>query len=139
MSVKKRARAAAGRRDSRRRKTASATSVRAYIDALPDWQKKLAARFDALVGREVPAVRRVIKWGLPFYGVAGRGWFVSCGGFPACVKVTFFRGGSLEPLPPAGKGRQLRGIDLEKGGGFDDRRMASWVRQAAALPGFGSS
>ena len=122
-----------------RRKSASATAVRAYIEALPEWQRRLARRFDALVGREVPGVQRVLKWGLPFYGVAGKGWFVSCGGFPTCVKVTFFQGASLEPLPPAGKGRQLRGIDLEKGGGFDDRRMTSWVRQAAALPGFGSS
>jgi hypothetical protein len=134
----KRTRRAVATRGGARRKPASATSVRAYIKALPEWQRELAARFDELVGREVPAVKRVIKWGLPFYGVAGRGWFVSCGGFPTCVKVTFFQGSKLEPLPPAGKGRQLRGIELEKGGALDDRRMASWVRQAAALPGFGS-
>ena len=75
---------------------------------------------------------------MPFYGVEGRGWFVSCGAFPVGMKVTFFQGASLDPLPPSGKGKQLRGIDIRSPGEFDGAPIASWIRQAAELPGFGS-
>ena len=116
-----------------------AASVRAYIAALPDWQRVLAARFDRLVRKVVPRSTNALIWGLPFYGVRRRGWFVSCGGFPTCVKFTFFKGASLRPLPPTGKGRQLRWLDVGRDDRFDEKRLASWIRQAAALPGFGSS
>ena len=112
--------------------------VRAYIAALPAGQRELAQRFDDVVAREVPDVQRVIKWGLPFYGVKGRGWFVSCGGFPTALKITFFQGVSLEPVPPSGKSKQLRSIDLRSREEFDEAPLAAWVRQAAKLPGFGS-
>jgi hypothetical protein len=75
---------------------------------------------------------------MPFYGVEGRGWFVSCGGFPTGLKITFFQGATLKPTPPSGKRKQLRGIDIRVPGEFDEARLASWVRQAAKLPGFGS-
>ena len=111
--------------------------VRAYIASLPPWQRKIARAFDALMAKEVPSVKRVIKWGLPFYGVKDQGWFVSCGGFAKSVKITFFQGGSLKPVPPAGTGRQLRAIDLESPAEFDGVQLASWIRQAAKLPGMG--
>lgn len=113
-------------------------AVRAYIASLPAWQREISNCFDDLVTRKVSKVRRVIKWGLPFYGVPGRGWFVSCGGFATAVKITFFQGVSLRPVPPSGNGKQLRSIDLRSRGELDAAPIASWVRQAAALPGFGS-
>ena len=112
--------------------------VRAYIASLPAWQRKLAQRFDHLVAREVTGVKRAIKWSLPFYGVKDQGWFVSCGAFANCVKITFFQGVSLQPVPPSGAGKQLRAIYLRTPDDFDGDQLASWVRQAAKLPGFGS-
>ena len=119
-------------------KAEGAAPVRAYIASLPAWKRQLARRFDDLAAREVPGVKRAIKWGMPFYGVRDRGWFVSCGAFAECMKVTFFQGASLEPILPSGKGKQLRGIDIRSPGEFDGARLSSWVRQAAKLPGFGS-
>ncbi len=115
-----------------------AAAVRAYIAALPREQRALAQRFDDLVARAVPGVLRVIKWSLPFYGVPGRGWFVSCGGFAKFVKITFFQGVALKPVPPSGSSKQVRSIDLRTSDEFDAAPIASWVRQAAKLPGFGS-
>ena len=141
MKARKSAKKTTGRSSSRAPGPAKAEGdapVRAYIASLPAGQCALARRFDALVAREVPGVRRAIKWGMPFYGVKERGWFLSCGAFATTLKVTFFQGASLEPLPPSGKGKQLRGIDIRGPGEFDGARLASWVRQAAKLPGFGS-
>ena len=118
--------------------SADDAAVQAYIAALPKGQREIAARFDALVARTVPKVRRILKWGMPFYGVPDRGWFVSCGGFPAAVKITFFQGESLRPLPPIGKGKQLRAIDVGSREAFAAAPIASWIKQAAALPGFGA-
>ena len=90
------------------------------------------------MAKEVPGVKRAIKWGLPFYGVKDQGWFVSCGAFAKSVKITFFQGVSLKPVPPSGAGKQLRGIDLRSPDEFDGMQLASWIRQAAKLPGMGS-
>ncbi|MEP0844413.1 MAG: DUF1801 domain-containing protein [Phycisphaerae bacterium] len=114
------------------------TRVRAYIAALPPWQREIARSFDALMAKEVPGVRRAIKWGLPFYGVKNQGWIVSCGAFDQTVKITFFQGLALKPVPPSGAGRQLRGVDLRSPEEFDGKQLASWIRQAAKLPGMGS-
>ena len=119
-------------------KSAGDAAVGTYIASLPAWQRELAQRFDDLMTREVPGVRRVIKWGLPFYGVKYQGWFVSCGGFTNALKVTFFQGVSLKPMPPSGKGKQLRCIDIQSSEDFNRAQLASWIRQAARLPGFGS-
>jgi hypothetical protein len=119
------------------RGSASAGSVRAYVSALAPSHRAAAERFDALVERVVPGVQRVIKWGMPFYGRVGRGWFVSCGVVRGEIRVTFFQGRSLRPVPPEGSG-QPRGIEVTGPGSFDDDRLESWVRQAARLPGFGS-
>jgi len=83
-------------------------------------------------------VKRGIKWGIPFYGAEGKGWFVSCGVISGAVKVTFFQGASLRPPLPLGKGKQLRGLDLRDIAEFDHAPLAAWVRQAAKLPGYGS-
>lgn len=110
--------------------------VQAYIAAMPDWKSAVGKRLDALIVRAVPNVRKAVKWNSPFYGVAGQGWFLSFHVFTHYVKVTFFRGASLEPLPPSpSKDKNTRYLDI-RADGFDEAQFVKWVRQAAALPGW---
>jgi hypothetical protein len=113
--------------------------VFAYIGSLPEPQRSIAERVDALAAKTLPGLQRSVKWGMAWYGV-GDGWSFSCGGFAGHVKLTFGRGTSLKPVPPVtpiGMGKDSRGVDLESLDDIDDRQIASWMRQAAALPGFG--
>lgn len=112
--------------------------VRAYIEALSGWKKDIAKRFDALVEREVPNLCRAVKWSAPFYGVEGNGWFAAFGAFKDHVKINFFRGTSLKPMPPSGEAKLMRSLDIRESDGFDEKQIASWVRQAAKLPGWAS-
>jgi hypothetical protein len=109
--------------------------VQAYIAAMPGWKREVGRRLDALIERKVPEVRKTVKWNSPFYGVEGRGWFLSFHVFTRYVKVTLFRGTSLRPVPPGGKGKDARWIDIHEDS-FDEPQMAAWVKQAAALPGW---
>ena len=112
-------------------------SVQAYIAAMPGWKRELGRRLDALVVRTVPGVRKAVKWNSPFYGVEGRGWFLSLHCFTKYVKVAFFRGTSLRPVPPGeSKQPEVRYLDIHEHDPFDEAQMASWIRQAAALPGW---
>ncbi|HVJ28709.1 MAG TPA: DUF1801 domain-containing protein [Gammaproteobacteria bacterium] len=114
--------------------------VQAYIAAMPGWKRELGRRLDALIGRSVPSVRKAVKWNSPFYGVEDRGWFLSFHVFTRYVKVTFFRGASLQPIPPgASKQKNVRYLDVHEGDVLDEAQLASWVKQAAALPGWLSS
>lgn len=113
--------------------------VHAYIRSLPQPQRAIAERVDALAARTLPALQRSVKWGMAFYGV-GDGWCFSCGGFAGHVKLTFLRGTALEPIPPKapiGMGKDSRGVDLESVKDLDERQAASWMQQATAIPGFG--
>ena len=111
--------------------------VRAYIAAMPGWKRKIGNRLDALITRKVPAVRKAVKWNSPFYGIEGQGWFLSFHVYTRYVKVAFFRGRSLRPLPPGeSKGRDTRYVDIHEGDELDETQIAKWVRQAAALPGW---
>jgi hypothetical protein len=111
--------------------------VQAYIAAMPGWKRDVGRRLDAVIGRSVPGVRKAVKWNSPFYGVEGRGWFLSFHVFTRYVKVGFFRGASLRPVPPgASKDRNMRYLDIHEGDALDRKRFAAWVRQAAALPGW---
>lgn len=111
--------------------------VQAYIAAMPSWKRDLGQRLDALIVRTLPGVRKAIKWNSPLYGVEGQGWFLGVHCFTHYVKVTFFRGTSLRPVPPgASKGKDTRYIDIREGDELDETQLASWVKQAAALPGF---
>jgi hypothetical protein len=112
--------------------------VQAYIAALPGWKRQLGKRLDALIVRSVPNVRKAVKWNSPFYGIEGQGWFLSLHVFTRYVKVTFFSGRSLRPVPPGGTARSkdARWIDIREGDALEETQMAKWVKQAAALPGF---
>ena len=111
--------------------------VRAYIAAMPGWKSALGKRLDTLIARNVPHVRRAVKWNSPFYGTEARGWFLSFHVFTRYVKVTFFRGASLRPVPPgASKHDDVRHVDIREDDDLDEAQMATWVKQAAALPGW---
>ena len=111
--------------------------VQAYIAAMPGWKRDLGKHLDALIVRNVPGVRKAVRWNSPFYGAEGQGWFLSVHCFTRFVKVTFFDGTSLRPVPPGGtpKSKETRWIDVHEGE-LDEAQMAAWVKQAAALPGW---
>jgi hypothetical protein len=112
--------------------------VQAYIAAMPGWKRELGKRLDALIVRTVPNVRKAVKWNSPFYGLEGQGFFLSFHVFARYVKVTFFSGKSLKPIPPGGtpKSKDARWIDIYEDDELDEGQMATWVKQAAALPGW---
>jgi len=110
--------------------------VQAYIAAMPGWKRDLGKRLDALIVRNVPNVRKAVKWNSPFYGIEDQGWFLSFHVFTHYVKVTFFRGTALRPIPPgASKHKDVRYLDIREGDELDEQ-MANWLTQAAALPGW---
>jgi len=110
--------------------------VQAYIAALPEWKRGIGERLDALIVKSVPKVRKAVKWNSPFYGLEGKGWFLSFHTFTRYVRITFFRGASLKPLPPGpSKVKEVRYLDIHEGE-FDDASIARWVKQAAKLPGW---
>lgn len=112
--------------------------VQAYLAAMPGWKQAAGRRLDALVVRAVPSVRKAVKWNSPFYGVEGRGWFMAFHVFARFVKVTFFRGTALKPPPPGGQAKEARWIDVHEDD-LDEKQMVAWIKQAAALPGWGGS
>ena len=110
--------------------------VQAYIAAMPGWKRDIGRRLDALIVKTVPTVRKAVRWNSPFYGIAGRGWFLAFHVYARYVKVTFFRGTSLRPAPTGGKSKEARWIDVHEDD-LDEARMAAWVKQAAKIPGWG--
>ena len=110
--------------------------VQAYIAAMPGWKRDVGRRLDALIVRTVPGVRKAVKWNSPFYGIDGQGWFLSFHCFTTYVKVAFFRGTSLRPLPPAAsKHKDVRYLDIHEDDALDEAQLAAWVKQASQLPG----
>ena len=110
--------------------------VQAYIAAMPGWKRDIGRWLDALIVRNVPNVRKAVKWNSPMYGIEGQGWFLGIHIFTHYVKVAFFRGTSLRPVPPgASKSKDTRYVDIREGE-LDEAQMAKWVKQAAALPGW---
>ena len=111
--------------------------VQAYIAAMLGWKRDVGRRLDALVARTVPGVRKAVKWNSPFYGVEGQGWFLSFHCFTKYVKVAFFRGTSLRPVPPGeSKHEEVRYLDIQEDDPPDRKQLATWIRQAAVLPGW---
>jgi hypothetical protein len=109
--------------------------VQAYIAAMPGWKRDVGRRLDALIVRSAPNVRKAVKWNSPFYGIEGRGWFLAFHVFTRYVKVTFFGGTSLRPVPPGGTGKDTRWIDIYEDD-LDEAQMATWIKQAASIPGW---
>jgi hypothetical protein len=110
--------------------------VQAYIAAMPGWKRELGRRIDALIGRAVPGVYKAVKWNSPLYGIEGQGWFLSLHCFTHYLKVAFFRGASLRPVPPgASKMPQTRYLDIREDDALDEARFVDWVKQASRLPG----
>jgi hypothetical protein len=109
--------------------------VHAYIAGMPGWKRDVGRRLDALIVRNVPNVHKAVKWNSPMYGIEGQGLFLGLHTFTHYVKVTFFRGTSLRPVPPGGTGKDARWIDIHEDD-LDEAQMATWVKQAAALPGW---
>jgi hypothetical protein len=111
--------------------------VRAYIAAMPGWKSEAGRRLDALIVRTVPGVRKAVKWNSPFYGVEGQGWFLGIHCFAKYIKVAFFRGASLRPVPPVeSKDQYTRYFHIHEDDQLDEKLVASWIRQASKLPGW---
>jgi hypothetical protein len=111
--------------------------VQAYIAAMPGWKRELGRRLDALIVRTVPDVRKAVKWNSPLYGIEGQGWFLNFYCFTKYVKVTFFRGTSLRPLPPGtSRQKEVRSLDIHEDDPLDEELLAGWIRQASQLPGW---
>jgi hypothetical protein len=111
--------------------------VQAYIAAMPDWKKDVGRRLDKLIERTVPNVHKAVKWNSPFYGVDGKSWFLSFHVFTRYVKVTFFRGTSLDPRPPGtSKHKEVRYLDIHEEDEWNKDQLTNWVRQASKLPGW---
>jgi hypothetical protein len=110
--------------------------VQAYIAAMPEWKRPLGERLDRMIVRTVPGVHKAVKWNQPFYGNEGDGWFVSFRCFTKYVQVQFFRGTSLDPVPPKGsKHPEVRYFDIHEDDDLDERQLRSWIEQASKLPG----
>lgn len=109
--------------------------VQAYITAMPGWKQAIGRRLDTLITRLVPHVRKAVKWNSPFYGIEGQGWFLSYHVFARYVKVCFFSGTSLTPVPPGGTTKSARWIDIHESD-FNEALLTSWIRQSSSLPGW---
>jgi hypothetical protein len=110
--------------------------VQAYIAAMPGWKQPVGRRLDALITRTVPGVRKAVKWNSPFYGIESQGWFLSFHCFTKYIKVAFFRGASLRPIPPGeSKQKEVRYINVHEDDQLDEAQFARWVKQASQLPG----
>ncbi|HYG08004.1 MAG TPA: DUF1801 domain-containing protein [Stenotrophomonas sp.] len=110
--------------------------VQAYIAAMPGWKQAVGRQLDALVTRTVPGVRKAVKWNSPFYGLEGQGWFLSYHCFERYVKVAFFRGAALRPLPPVeSRQAEVRYLHIHEHDVLDEAAFCDWVLQASRLPG----
>lgn len=110
--------------------------VQAFIAAMPGWKQGVGRRLDALIERIVPNVYKAVKWNTPFYGFEGKGWFLGFHCMTKYVKVAFFRGTSLRPIPPVeSKQKEVRYFHIHEDDQFDEAQLADWVKQASRLPG----
>ncbi|HLM19510.1 MAG TPA: DUF1801 domain-containing protein [Acidimicrobiia bacterium] len=110
--------------------------VQAYIAAMPEWKRALGERLDGLITRTVPGVHKAVKWNQPFYGHDGDGWFLAFRCYTRYVQLQFFRGTSLDPVPPkASKHDEVRYLDIHGDDDLDEHQLVSWIEQASNLPG----
>jgi hypothetical protein len=110
--------------------------VEAYIAAMPGWKQDVGRRLDAIIVRNVPGLRKAVKWNSPFYGVEGQDWFLAFHCLTKYIKVAFFRGTSLRPVPPGkSKQKEVRYLNIHEDDRLDETQFAKWVKQASQLPG----
>lgn len=118
-------------------KADGAAPVKAYIAAMPGWKKDVGRQLDRIILQTIPDVCKAVKWNSPLYGIEGRGWFLGVHCFTKYVKVSFFQGASLSPMPPGtSKQKDVRYLDIHEDTPLDERLFARWVRQASELPGW---
>jgi len=111
--------------------------VKTYIAAIPGWKRDVGRRLDALITRALPDVRKAVKWNSPFYGVESQGWFLNFHCFTKYIKVAFFRGTLLRPMPPGeSKHKDVRYLDIHEDDELDEAQLSDWVKQASELPGW---
>jgi len=111
--------------------------VQAYIAVMPGWKRDVGRCLDALIVRNVPNVRKAVKWNSPFYGIEGQGWFLGVHCLTKYVKMAFFRGTSLRPVPPGeSKSKETRYLDIHEDDRLDEKQLATWIKQAASIPGW---
>ena len=114
--------------------------MQAYIAAMPGWKSDVGQRLDSIVARTVPDVRKAVRWNSPFYGMEGQGWFLNFHCFAKYVKVAFFRGAALDPVPPGeSKDENVRYLNIYEDDQLDEEQFAAWAKQASRLPGWGGS
>jgi len=112
--------------------------VQEYLAAIPGWKQDVGRRIDELITKAVPGVHKAVRWNSPIYGIQGQGWFVSFHVFTNYVKITFFKGTSLTPVPAGGSTKEARWFDVRQGT-LDEALLISWIHQASAVPGWGKS
>ncbi len=111
--------------------------VQAYIAAMPGWKREAGRRLDALIERAIPGVRKAVRWNSPFYGMENQGWFLSFHCYTRYIKLSFFCGAALHPLPPvASKSPDVRYVHIHEDEALDEALLANWIRQASELPGW---
>ncbi len=111
--------------------------VQAFISAMPGWKSGVGRQIDKLITSNVPNVCKAVKWNSPFYGIEGMGWFLNFHVFTKYIKIAFFRGSSLRPIPPGeSKDKNVRYLDIYEGDKIDETQLITWIRQAAAMPGW---
>jgi hypothetical protein len=111
-------------------------AVQAYIAAMPGWKREMGERLDALIERAVPGVHKAVKWNSPLYGIEGEGWFLGLHCFTKYIKVAFFRGMSLDPVPPGeSRSKDTRYLNIHEDDPLDEAQFSAWVKQASQLPG----
>ena len=111
--------------------------VQAYINAIPGWKQDVARYIDQLIVKNIPNVKKAVKWNSPFYGIEGMGWFINFHCFTKYVKVAFFNGASINPLPPGeSKDEKVRYLDIRENALPDEQLLLSWIKQSASLPGW---
>jgi hypothetical protein len=111
--------------------------VQAYVAAMPGWKSDVGRRLDAIIVRTTPDVRKAVRWNSPFYGMEGQGWFLNFHCFAKYVKVAFFSGTLLDPLPPGeSRDENVRYLNIYEDDQFDEEQFAAWVGQASQLPGW---
>src|SRR5262245_12035559 len=111
--------------------------VQAYIAAMPGWKHEVGCRLDSLIVRTVPNVRKAVRWNSPFYGIEGQGWFLGLHVFTRYVKLIFFRGTLLRPVPPGEfKSKEGRYLDIHEDDKLEEKQLAAWIQQAASIPGW---